>query len=443
MNHSSGEPAGDGADVPEPPAGHTGRQRTVRSFVVRAGRMTEAQRRALAQHGERYLIDPVGGVLDLDRLFGRHAPRTVEIGFGNGDALAALAGREPERDFLGIEVHPPGVGRLLARCHEAGLGNVRVAMADALDVLEHRLAPSGVEEVLVWFPDPWPKKRHHKRRLVQPEFAALVHRVLRPGGRLHLATDWEPYAEHMLEVLGAHPGFSNCAAPGRFMPRPARRLETRFESRGRGRGHRVFDLAWRTVAIDGDTAGRAGEAPALPGRYAAAGTGGYGRMNLPLFVYGSMRDGDVRALVLGRAPPAVRTEPAWMPGAAVALVPGESYPYLVSAEGARAPGDLVHGLDERSLDRILFFEGDEYAFVECEVEHAGGERVAAMHFGGVAIPEGPVVPWSLEQWRSREKSRFLAMTREYMALWRCATRAEAEARWQRLLREHSANGGER
>ena len=166
-------------------------------------------------------------------------------------------------------------------------------------------------------------------------------------------------------------------------------------------------------------------------------------MNLPLFVYGSMRDGDVRALVLGRAPPAVRTEPAWMPGAAVALVPGESYPYLVSAEGARAPGDLGHGLDERSLDRILFFEGDEYAFVECEVEHAGGERVAAMHFGGVAIPEGPVVPWSLEQWRSREKPRFLAMTRGYMALWRRATRAEAEARWQRLLREHSANGGER
>ena len=167
-------------------------------------------------------------------------------------------------------------------------------------------------------------------------------------------------------------------------------------------------------------------------------------MNLPLFVYGSMRDEDVRALVLGRAPPAaVRTEPAWMPGAAVALVPGESYPHLVSAEGARAPGDLVHGLEVGSLDRILFFEGDEYAFVECVVERAGGERVAAMHFRGVAIPEAPVVPWSLEQWQSKEKPRFLAMTREYMALWRRATRAEAEARWQRLLREHSANGGER
>ena len=406
--------------------------------------MTEAQRRALAQHGGRYLLDFSGDPLDLDHLFGRRAPRTVEIGFGTGDALAALAGGEPERDFLGVEVYPPGVGRFFARCHEAGLGNVRVAMADALDVLERWLAPSSVEEVLVWFPDPWPKKRHHKRRLVQPGFATLVHRVLRPGGRLYLATDWEPYAEHMLEVLGAHPGFSNCAAPGRFMPRPERRRETRFERRGRRRGHRVFDLAWRAAAIDGDTAGRAGEAPALPGRYAVAGTGEYGGMNLPLFVYGSMRDEDVRALVLGRAPPAaVRTEPAWMPGTAVALVPGESYPHLVSAEGARAPGDLVHGLEVGSLDRILFFEGDEYAFVECVVERAGGERVAAMHFRGVAIPEAPVVPWSLEQWQSKEKPRFLAMTREYMALWRRATRAEAEARWQRLLREHSANGGER
>ena len=248
MNRSSGEPAGDGgANAPGPSAGHGGRRRTVRSFVVRAGRMTQAQRRALAQHGERYLIDPAGGVLDLDRLFGRRAPRTVEIGFGNGDALAALAGREPERDFLGVEVYPPGIGHLLARCHEAGLGNVRVAMADALDVLERRLAPASVEEVLVWFPDPWPKKRHHKRRLVRPEFAALVRRALRPGGRLHLATDQEPYAEHMLEVLGAHPGFSNCAAPERFMPRPERRIETRFENRGRRRGHRVFDLSWRAV----------------------------------------------------------------------------------------------------------------------------------------------------------------------------------------------------
>jgi len=212
--------------------------------------MTAAQRRALAELGERYLVEFSGNPLDLDRLFGRRAVRTVEVGFGTGDALVALARSEPTRDFLGMEVYPPGVGRLLASCHEAGLENVRVAMADALDVLEHWLAPSSVEEVLVWFPDPWPKKRHHKRRLVRPWFAALVHRVLQPGGSLHLATDWEPYAEHMLEVLESYPGFSNCAAPDRFMPRPGRRRETRFESRGRDRGHRVFDLAWRVVKSD-------------------------------------------------------------------------------------------------------------------------------------------------------------------------------------------------
>ena len=163
-------------------------------------------------------------------------------------------------------------------------------------------------------------------------------------------------------------------------------------------------------------------------------------MNLPLFVYGSMRDADVRALVLGHVPSVLRSEPAWMPGVAVALVPGESYPYLVRAEGARAPGELIHGLDERHLDRILFFEGDEYAFVECMVEHVGGERTAAMHFGGVAIPQAPLAPWSLEHWQAREKWRFLSMTREYMALWPDATRDQAEALWQRLRREYAVSG---
>lgn len=163
-------------------------------------------------------------------------------------------------------------------------------------------------------------------------------------------------------------------------------------------------------------------------------------MNLPLFVYGSMRDEDVRALILGPGRPEVRTEPAWMPGVAAALVPGESYPYLVPVEGARAPGELIFGLDEKCLDRILFFEGDEYTFVECVVERVDGERAAAMHFGGVAIPEAPVVTWSLETWQAREKPRFLSMTREYMAAWRRATRAQAEALWQRLLREHAATG---
>ena len=165
-------------------------------------------------------------------------------------------------------------------------------------------------------------------------------------------------------------------------------------------------------------------------------------MNRPLFVYGSMRDEDVRALVLGRDRPEVRIEPAWMPHAAVALVPGESYPYLVSVEGARALGEVLYGLDEACLDRIHFFENDEYAFVECQVERTDGERIDAMHFGGVAIPQAPIVPWSFEQWQATEKARFLAMTREYMAMWRHATRDEAEALWQRMLRERPSNGTE-
>ncbi len=166
-------------------------------------------------------------------------------------------------------------------------------------------------------------------------------------------------------------------------------------------------------------------------------------MNLPLFVYGSMRDADVRALVLGSDRPEVRTEPAWMPGAAAARVPGESYPYLVPIEGARAPGEVLHGLGETYLDRIRFFEGDEYALVECSVERASGERVAAMHFGGVAMAQPPIVAWSLEQWQASEKARFLSMAREYMAGWRRGTRAEAEALWQRMLGEGLPHDGER
>ena len=166
-------------------------------------------------------------------------------------------------------------------------------------------------------------------------------------------------------------------------------------------------------------------------------------MNLPLFVYGSMRDADVLALVLGSDRLDVRSEPAWMPGAAAVLVPGESYPHLVPTEGARAPGEVLYGLGETGLDRIRFFEGDEYALIECEVERASGERIAAVHFGGVAIPPAPVVAWSLEQWQASEKARFLAMARKYMAGWRRGTRTEAEALWQRMLGEGPANDGGR
>jgi tRNA (guanine-N7-)-methyltransferase len=186
-------------------------------------------------------------VLDLAGLFGRDAPRTLEIGFGNGENLAALAAARPERDFLGVEVHRPGVGRLLLSLEAAGLANVRIVCHDAVDVLEQQLAPGSLEEILILFPDPWPKKRHHKRRLIQPAFVALLASRLGAGGVLRLATDWEPYAREMLETLAAQSALANLAADGAFVPRPAERAPTRFERRGQRLGHEVWDLAFRRV----------------------------------------------------------------------------------------------------------------------------------------------------------------------------------------------------
>lgn len=223
--------------------------RTIRSFVVRGGRLTDAQQRALDGLWPRYGLDPdiAGGStpLDLDAIFGRRAPRSLEIGFGNGDHLAALAVRHPQRDYLGIEVHRPGVGRLLLTCEAQDIRNVRVICRDAVEVLEQALAPASVDEVLLLFPDPWHKKRHHKRRIVQPPFVASVARVLRSGGVFRLATDWEPYAVQMLEVLGASPDFENLAPGGGFAPRDPERAATRFERRGERLGHGVRDLAFR------------------------------------------------------------------------------------------------------------------------------------------------------------------------------------------------------
>lgn len=225
-------------------------RRPVRSFVLRQGRLTPAQARALAQHGDRYLLAlPADNepALDLDAVFDRRAPRVLEIGFGNGDALLATASAEPDKDFIGIEVHGPGVGRLLKNAAEAGTGNLRVVQHDAVEVLEHALPPASLDEIRVFFPDPWPKKKHHKRRLIQPGFVALLHSRLRPGGRLHLATDWPPYAEHMLAVLSAAPGLRNLAGNGGFVPRPESRPLTHFEQRGLKLGHPVFDLLFQAV----------------------------------------------------------------------------------------------------------------------------------------------------------------------------------------------------
>jgi tRNA (guanine-N7-)-methyltransferase len=219
--------------------------RSIRSFVTRAGRITAAQERALAQLWPRYGVGFGPGTLDLPAVFGRSAPRTLEIGFGNGENLVTLAATHPGRDYLGIEVHRPGVGRALLALEQRAIGNVRVICHDAVEVLERQIAPGSLAEVLILFPDPWPKKRHHKRRLVQPPFVALIARALAAGGTLHLATDWEPYAQEMLAVLGAAPGLENLAPEGRFSARPVERLPTRFERRGVRLGHEVWDLTFR------------------------------------------------------------------------------------------------------------------------------------------------------------------------------------------------------
>lgn len=215
--------------------------RRVRSFVRRPGRLTPAQQRALADLLPVYEIAP-----DLDDVgtdFNRQQPLVVEIGFGNGEALAWMAANEPQRNFLGIEVHEPGVGRLLRDIHAQGLENVRVAMRDAVEVLSSQVPAGQLEEVRIYFPDPWPKKRHHKRRLVQAGFITLLAERIRPGGLLHLATDWQPYAEWMLEQLAPNPFFENLGQP--FVERPAWRPQTHFERRGERKGHGIADLLYR------------------------------------------------------------------------------------------------------------------------------------------------------------------------------------------------------
>jgi tRNA (guanine-N7-)-methyltransferase len=219
--------------------------RSIRSFVVRGGRITHAQQRALAELWPRYGVEFTAQPLDLDALFGRCAPRVVEIGFGNGENLAALARANPERDYLGIEVHPPGVGRLLMTLQDLALTNVRVSRHDAVEVLAQQIPASSLNEILILFPDPWPKKRHHKRRLVQPEFAASMAARLAAGGVLQLATDWGPYAEHLLDVLNACAALENAAADCGFAPRDPRRSATRFERRGERLGHDIWELLYR------------------------------------------------------------------------------------------------------------------------------------------------------------------------------------------------------
>jgi len=215
----------------------------IRSFVVRAGRMSAAQIRAIETLWPRYGVEYNAPSMDDTTLFGREAPLVLEIGFGMGDTTALIAAQQPQLNFLAIDVHPPGVGSLLKQLEERQLNNVRVMQYDAVEVVRNRIAANRLHGVHVYFPDPWPKARHHKRRLIQPPFVDLLASRLAPGGYFHCATDWENYAEQMLEVLSAEPKLENTAQG--FVDRPEWRPETKFERRGLKLGHGVWDLLFK------------------------------------------------------------------------------------------------------------------------------------------------------------------------------------------------------
>ena len=221
------------------------KDRHVRSFVIRAGRMTEGQNRALEELGPKYLIDAsILEHIDFDVSFGRKAPLVVEIGFGMGASFTQMAQEDPMRNYCGIEVHPPGVGSCLKLIEEKELSNVRIIQFDAFEVIKKCLAPESVDILQIFFPDPWPKKRHIKRRLINDEFISMVTPVLKHGAMVRMATDWEDYAMQMLEVMNRADGYSNTSKDGTFIPRPDWRPLTKFEARGERLGHGVWDLVF-------------------------------------------------------------------------------------------------------------------------------------------------------------------------------------------------------
>ncbi|WP_417435820.1 tRNA (guanosine(46)-N7)-methyltransferase TrmB [Idiomarina abyssalis] len=219
--------------------------RTVRSFVKREGRLTKGQATAIERLWPTLGLTLDSGRLDLAQVFHRKAPVTLEIGFGMGHSLVEMAANAPERDFIGIEVHEPGVGACLMAVEEAGIDNLRVFHEDAVEVLKQCIPDKSLNCVQIFFPDPWHKKRHHKRRIVQPEFLSLLTQKLESGGIIHLATDWENYAEHMLEVLNEASDLSNLSVSGDYVSRPESRPKTKFERRGEGKGHGVWDLQFQ------------------------------------------------------------------------------------------------------------------------------------------------------------------------------------------------------
>ncbi|PJE38993.1 MAG: tRNA (guanosine(46)-N7)-methyltransferase TrmB [Pseudomonas sp.] len=229
------------------PAEDTSKHRAIKSFVMRAGRMTEGQQRGLDQGWPKFGLQLEDGLRDFDQVFGRTASRTFEIGFGMGHSTLEMAAASPEQDFIGVEVHRPGVGALLNGLMTQNLSNMRVYSCDAMDVLRNCVADASLDRVLLFFPDPWHKAKHNKRRIVQPAFAELVRQKLKVGGVLHMATDWQPYAEYMLEVMNVAPGYQNQAEDGQYVPRPAERPTTKFERRGERLGHGVWDLKFQRI----------------------------------------------------------------------------------------------------------------------------------------------------------------------------------------------------
>jgi tRNA (guanine-N7-)-methyltransferase len=221
------------------------RHRPIRSFVLRKGRLTRAQQAALDELWPHYGIEAGTGKLDLPGLFGREAEVVVEIGFGNGESTWQMAQWEPDRNFIGVEVHEPGVGQLLMALDKHAIDNVRIVREDAVTFMRQRVTDHSLAGVRIFFPDPWPKKRHYKRRIIQPAFVAELARCLTPGGILHLATDWQPYAEHMLEVMAASPDFTNLSESSDYCQWPHSRPHTKYEQRGQRLGHVVRDLLYR------------------------------------------------------------------------------------------------------------------------------------------------------------------------------------------------------
>ncbi|WP_238526787.1 tRNA (guanosine(46)-N7)-methyltransferase TrmB [Cellvibrio japonicus] len=221
--------------------------KSIRSFVIRAGRITEGQKKAFDECWPRIGLSLFAGAINPSLVFSREAPLVLEIGFGMGDSLLAMARNESDKNFIGIEVHPPGVGRLMNLAIQAELSNLRVYMADAMDVLEDCIPNESIDRLQLYFPDPWHKKKHHKRRILQAEFVQKLRPKLKTGGIFHMATDWQPYAEHMLDVMDSAPGFRNTQQTSGYAPRPDYRPVTKFEKRGERLGHGVWDLLFQKI----------------------------------------------------------------------------------------------------------------------------------------------------------------------------------------------------